>query len=101
MPKSDVLVQHSLSQDEAFQRIKSLLSNVRAQHSDKISDLRERWTESGGAFSLKAMGFSVKGTLAVTDSNVRVSLEFPWTARPFKGRIESAIREEAQKALKP
>ena len=101
MPKSDILVQHSLSQDEAFKNIKKLLSNVKAEHSDKISDLHERWTDSGGAFSLKAMGISVKGTLAVTDSNVRVSLEFPWAARPFKGRIESAIREEAQKALNP
>lgn len=101
MPKSDILVQHSLSQDEAFQRIKNLLSNVRAQHSDKVSNLHERWTDNGGTFSLNAMGFSVTGTLAVTDSNVEVSLEYPWTARPFKGRIESAIREEARKTLKP
>ena len=101
MPKSDISVQHSLSQEEALRRIKNLLSNVRAQHSDKISDLQERWTNNGGSFSLKAMGFSVKGTLGVTNSNAQISLNLPWAALPFKGTIESSIREEAQNVLKP
>lgn len=100
MPKSNISVQHSLTQEEALRRIKTLMANVKAQHAGEISDLKESWTGNGGSFSLKAKGFSVKGTLGVTSSNAQVSLDLPFAALPRKGKIENSIRQEAEKALK-
>lgn len=100
MPKIDISVLHSLPQHEALERIQNLLPSVKDRFSGQISDLEEEWTSNGGIFSLKAMGFSVKGSLVVTSSDAEISLEFPWAAIPFKGRIESSIREEALNLLK-
>ena len=100
MPKSDISVRHSLPQHEALERIKNLLPSVKDRYSGQISDLKEEWTNNGGIFSLKAMGFSVKGSLVVTSSDAQISLEFPWAAIPFKRKIESSIREEALNVLK-
>jgi hypothetical protein len=90
---------HRLAQDEALQRIKTLLGEVKNQFVDKISDLSEEWNGNTGTFSLSAMGFSVSGTLIVKPSEVQISGTLPFAALFFKGRIESAIRERAETLL--
>ena len=92
-------VPHKLSQEDAMKRIKGLLENVKREHSDKISDVREQWTDNVGTFSLSAMGFAVSGTIAVTPTDVQVSGELPFAASFFKNRIETTIRERATELL--
>jgi hypothetical protein len=95
----DVSVPHRLSQEAAIQRIKELLANVKKEHSDRISDLREQWTGNVGTFSVSAMGFSVSGTIAVTPTEVQLSGDLPFAASFFKSRIEATIRERATELL--
>lgn len=95
MPGINVSVPHQLPQDEALSRVKGLLGQVKAQFSDKVSDLQESWTGYVGTFSFSAMGFPVSGTFTVGASEVILQSTLPFAALPFKGKIESTIRERA------
>ncbi len=99
MAKLNMVVSHRLMQDEAVKRVKTLLSEVKNQFADKISDLHEEWNGNTGIFSFSAMGFSVSGTLTVKSSEVELSGNLPFAASFFKGKIESTIKERAQTLL--
>lgn len=101
MPKSTVTVPHALGQQEALDRIKNILASAKEQHGDRISDLQEHWTPDGGTFSFRAMGFKISGNLKVTDHDVAITGEYPFAAIPFKGTIETTLRERAERLLKP
>jgi hypothetical protein len=99
MASLDISIPHNLSQADAMKRIKGLLEKVKREHSDKIGDLREQWTDNVGTFSLSAMGFSVAGTVTVTPTHVQLSGDLPFAASFFKSRIETTIRERATELL--
>src|ERR1700692_1151530 len=99
MPSLIVSVPHRLRQDEALNRIKRKLEQVKQQYGDMISDLREEWAGNTGTFSFSAMGFSISGTLNVKASEVELNGNLPSTAIIFKGMIESAIRERLSTLL--
>ena len=54
MPKSTVTVKHQLGRDEAINRIKGLLGQAKEQYGDRITDLKENWSDTGGTFSFSA-----------------------------------------------
>ena len=99
MPKINLTVSHRLSQEEALKRVQGLLEDLRSQYSDQISDLREQWSNNICRFSFSAMGSSESGTLTVTPSSVELSGDLPWAASLFKGKIESAIKKQAETLL--
>ncbi len=99
MPSLNMSVPHRLPQNEALGRIKGLLGQVKTQFADRISDLRETWRGNQGTFSFSAMGFGVSGTLTVKPGEVILESRLPFAALPFKGRIESTIRERAMALL--
>jgi len=95
----EIAIPHRLMYDEALQRIKGLLGEVKTDFADKISDLNERWTGNTCVFSFRAMGFAVSGTLVVDASEVKLSGILPLAASFFRGKIESIIRERANNLL--
>jgi hypothetical protein len=99
MAKLNMKFPHQLSQDEALKRTRGLLDDVKNQFAEKVSNLREEWEENTCQFSFSAKGFSVSGTLTVKPSEVELSGDLPWAATFFRGRIESTIRERAEKLL--
>lgn len=101
MPKSTVTVPHQLGKDEALQRIKGILVQAKEQYGDRISDLKEDWNPDGGTFSFKAMGFKISGALVVNPTTVEITGDYPFAALPFKGTIESTLRERAERLLAP
>ena len=80
-------------------RIQGLIANVKAEHGDRISDLREHWVDNVGTYSFSAMGFSVSGTITVMPGSVRLTGNLPFAASFFKNTIESTIRERATELL--
>jgi hypothetical protein len=100
VPKTSIVVDHQLGEEEALNRIKGMLGQVKENYGNQVSDLQENWHDNGGDFSFKAMGFKISGDLAVTDSKVMIDAEFPWAAKPFQGTIEATIRERAERLLK-
>ena len=101
MPGIKVKVEHSLSQNIAQERIKKIFDKLKDDFSDKISDVQENWSGNSADFSFKIMGLLMKGVLRVDDDEVILDGKIPFTALPFKGLIESKIKEEAENLLKP
>ncbi|HLU36316.1 MAG TPA: polyhydroxyalkanoic acid system family protein [Thermomicrobiales bacterium] len=99
MPKSTVTIDHALGKDEALNRLKGMLDQVKQSYGSQVSDLQENWTDNGGNFSFKAMGMKISGDLLVSDNRVDIDAEFPWAAKPFQGTIETTIRERAERLL--
>lgn len=100
MAKINIVVDHKLTKDEALKRIKKLLKEVKEEHGDKISDLKESWKGNKGTFSFSAMKYDISGTLEVTDKNVELDGDVPWSLGLFKGKIEKMIRDRAEGLLK-
>jgi hypothetical protein len=99
MPSLNITVPHRLDQDEAMRRIQGLLTEIKRDYGDRVTDVREAWRDDGGDFAFRAMGFSVSGSLQVRPGEVVLKGDYPLAARPFKGRIESMIRDRAEQLL--
>lgn len=99
MPKLSVAVPHALDPQEATKRLQGFLERVRSRYEDQVSDLQESWEENTGRFSFKSYGFSVKGSVAVEVSEVRVEGDLPFAAMMFKGRVEQTLRENLERLV--
>jgi len=100
MPGFKVEVPHSLGQEEAANRVKSLLEQLRGQFEGQIKDMQQTWTdEDVMQFSFKTAGLVIKGEMDVQPNSVLVHGDLPFAAMLFKGRIESSIKQELEKCL--
>ncbi len=99
MPDIRVSIPHRLGKPEALKRVRTLLTNVKRDHGDQVSNLEERWHDNGARFSFSTMGFDVSGQLTVSDREVTVTGKLPWLAGMFKGQIEDTIRDQASELL--
>ena len=100
MPSVKVSIEHKLDKDDAKEKIKSLLINLKEQFKDKISNVTESWDEYRSDFSFKVMGIPIKGNLFVENTLVKLDGKIPFAAVPFKKMIETTIKNEAEKLLK-
>lgn len=100
MPKLSFAVPHSLTREEAANRLKNLLERVKAKNPD-VEILQENIGEHSGTFAFKAKGFKVSGGLQIEDDKVQVDADLPFAAMLFKGRIESEVRGIMEKSLSP
>ena len=100
MPRMRIAVPHNLGKQEALVRIKNLLRELKAQYRDQVQILQENWSGNKGTLTFSVKGFSVSGELVVEDHQVKLNGNLPWAALPFRGKIESTIREQTAKLLK-
>jgi|ERR1043166_1133704 hypothetical protein len=99
MPAIKLSVPHKLGAAEAKKRITKLIGEVRQQFGDLATDVRESWDGNIGTFSFRAMGLTVQGTLEVQPAEVKVEINLPMAALPFKGRVEQEISARAKALL--
>lgn len=99
MPKLDMVISHSLSQDEAVKRIKNLLSDVKTQFADRITGLHEEWNGNMAKLDFTVMSFPISGTLTVRTSQAQMSWDLPFAAMLFKGKIEATVKERLKTLL--
>ncbi len=95
----NLVVSHKLSVDEALRRVQSLLSEVKREHADKITSLKEEWKDNTANFTLVAMGYTISGTVIVGTEQVEVDGDLPFPASIASGKISAIIRERANKLL--
>jgi hypothetical protein len=89
-----IAVPHNTTRDMARKRVEQKVGQLLSQFGDKADDVRHEWSGDSMAFSGKARGMSVHGTLEVTDAAVILDGKLPLLARPFEGRIREAIERE-------
>jgi hypothetical protein len=93
-------VDHHLSEAEALKRIKKLLGETKKQYGDLVTDLKEKWQENKGTFSFSAKGYTVSGTVLVTEGKVDLEGEVPRALSLLRGKIEKIIKDRAKTLLK-
>jgi len=99
MPSLQLTFPHQLGQEEAVARLKNLLTRVQEKYQAQVSDLHQAWNGNTLAFSFSTYGFKVAGDVIVDPSEVRLDGQIPMAAMIFKGKIESAIRDQLAKEL--
>jgi hypothetical protein len=99
MPSFNTEVAHQLGQEQATARLKSFLEQVRIKYQDFVSDLQGNWTDNILTFSLKTYGFTIDGTLTVSDTSARLTGNIPFAAMAFRGKIEQSIAGELRREL--
>lgn len=99
MPSLNMKVEHSLSRDEATERLRIFLTRVRVHYEDRVANVQEEWGDNWLRFAFSAMGFSSSGQITIEESHVQVDGKIPLAAMMFRGQIESTIREQLSRAL--
>lgn len=100
MPKFNVTVPHSLAREEATRRLDQFVQVLQEKFQEQVSDLEQTWEGDDLNFRFKTYGIQLSGKITVTDDALVMDGELPFTAMMFKGKIESAIREQLERLVK-
>jgi hypothetical protein len=100
MPSLDFSIPHKLTQDEALNKIKQLLTDAKRDHGDMIENLQENWEGNKGSFSFSAKGYDISGELIVQPNSIDIHSKVPFALTLFKGMITDMITKNANELLK-
>src|SRR5215212_6406294 len=89
-------VEHKTTRDNARRIVESRLAQLLGQYGHHADDLTHEWQGDTLRFKGKARGFSVAGTVEITDAAVIVDGKLPLIAKPFESRIRHTIEREAE-----
>lgn len=99
MSKMKVSVPHNLTMDDARQRLENFVGILKQEYGSNLDNVREDWHGNKGTFSFKAMGMAVEGNVSVEPNEVYIEGDLPMAALPFKGKIESTIKDQLKTLL--
>jgi putative polyhydroxyalkanoate system protein len=99
MPKLNVEVPHTLSAQDARNRLDRFAEALGEKFKDKISDLEQHWDGDTLRFRFKTYGIPLEGGITVGDQRLELAGDLPFSAVMFKGKIESTIRDELAKLV--
>ncbi len=99
MPKISMAIPHSLTTDEAVQRLRTRFEELMQEHGEQIDDFESQWQDSSITYGFKTYGVHVKGAVTVELEQVQVDTELPMLAMMFKGMIQQRIHSELSRAL--
>ncbi len=95
MATIDVLRHHTLPKEEAKRRAEELALSMQ-----KKLDLEWRWEGDRIVFEApRGAAKGSKGSVEVTDTEVRVQIDLPFLLRMLKGTVESKVNEKLSALL--
>jgi putative polyhydroxyalkanoate system protein len=95
MATIDVRRNHALSKDEAKRRAEDLAKTMQQK-----LDLEWRWEGDRIVFEApRGAAKGTKGTVDVSDQDVRVQIDLPFLMRVMKGTVESKVSEKLNQLL--
>jgi len=94
-PEMHITVPHNTTKENARRIVEKRLDDLQTQYGSFASDIDKNWNGDTLSFEVKARGFTGKGTLQVTDSEVILDGKLPLLAKPFEPRIKAAVEQEA------
>lgn len=90
-----------MQRQQAVDRLVGFADQLRSTIPTEVNNVEEQWDNDGNLyFSFTAMGMKIDGSMVTCESQVTVSGKIPFAALPFRGAIESAIRERLQSAFR-
>ena len=99
MPKFGVRVPHTLTQQEARSRLERFAEMLQSKFKDQVSDLTQSWEGDTLRFRFKTYGIPLDGGITVTGEDLNLAGDLPFSAMMFRGKIESAIREQLERLV--
>jgi hypothetical protein len=100
MPQFNVSVPHTLTHEEAHERLNRFIDVLRQKFQDSVNDLDQNWNGDTLNFQFKTFGILLKGGITVEPTQLSVKGEIPFTAMMFRGKIESTIREQLERLMR-
>lgn len=91
-----IAVDHRTTRAKARQIVERKLGELLSQFGDKADDVQHEWFGDTLRFKGKARGFTIEGTLEVTDAAMIIDAKLPFLAKPFEGRIRQTVEREAE-----
>jgi hypothetical protein len=101
MPKISLEIAHTLTLDQATDRLQNRFAAALTEHGNHLTNFRQEWTDHTLSFSFHVMGMGVSGSVAVDPQNVKLKADLPLAAALFKGTIEQQLRHEISAVLTP
>lgn len=92
-----IAVPHHTTKEKARQIVERKIDALLASYGAQAEHAEHQWTGDTLAFKGKARGFSVEGTVEITDDSVILDSKLPLLARAFEGRIRQTVEHEAEK----
>ncbi len=99
MPKFGVRVPHELTQEEARSRLERFAESLQQKFQDQVGDLHQSWEGDTLQFQFKTYGIPLKGGITANENDLNLDGELPFSAMMFRGKIESAIREQLERLV--
>jgi hypothetical protein len=99
MPSIQVTVHHKLTEHEAMARIKKLVTNLKHEHGDKVSNVEEDWHARSGKFQFSFHGMHLSGTVNLHPGTVEIHGRIPLAVSLFRGKIREVIKDKASELL--
>ena len=85
---------HNMTMDSAVQLANQILPEFIEKAGDNVSNIQQQWDGNVLRFAFRTHGMNIKGTFLVTDDEIIIESELPFMARPFEGRVRSAIEQQ-------
>ncbi len=95
----EVKVDHQFTQEVALAKMRHFFEQMKQEHGDKVTDLKEEWNGNSGDYQCKFSGMQLSGHIDVNEHDVTLEGKIPFFAMPFKSVIESTIRTAVTNAL--
>ena len=96
MPSIQVTIHHKLTEHEAMSRIKHLVTKLKHDHNNKISDIQEEWHARHGKFHFVIKGFDLSGSVDLHPGTIEIHGKIPFVLALFRGKIKEVIKEKAK-----
>lgn len=90
-----IAVTHHTTKAGARSRVEQKLSALLTQFGGQADEMEHSWAGDTLTFKGKAKGFSISGTVEVTDSEIIIDAKLPLLARAFEPKIREAVKREA------
>ena len=97
MPKINIDIPHSLSTEDAKQRLQRFIEF--SQSNKQVSEFNHQWDNDALSFDFKTFGIKILGNIAVESEKLDVECEIPFSAMMFKGKIESEMRQQIARLM--
>ena len=89
MPKVTGIYEHSLDNLEVRSKMKLALEDLLKAF--EMKDIAVIEDDDKFQFSGNSRGVDTKGTIDINETDVQVSIELPFSAIAFKGRVQKAL----------
>ncbi|HEX2834857.1 MAG TPA: polyhydroxyalkanoic acid system family protein [Thermoanaerobaculia bacterium] len=90
-----IAVPHNTTRDAARKRVEQKIDQLLSQFGGRAEEIKHEWAGDTLRFKGRARGFSVEGTVEITDAAVILDSKLPFIAMPFEGKIRQAVEREA------